>query len=375
MDMVLLLLACAGSADDSAAPPLPEPLDLPADPAENGVPVGVRTIEDRGQTLEVWYPAADAAAGSPTEQVDFSVFVPTSVTDVIGPVAFPLLVSGAVRDAPLRVPEAPYPVVVFSHGFGGTRLQSLDYTVHLASRGYVVVAADHPGRTMGDLLPCLFEPALDGCDLSGMTSDPAISDVEDVLDWLADASSSGTFAGALDVDHIAMTGHSAGGGTTESMADDPRFTAFLPMAAGARPETDAPVLLMGGTCDAFATDGSMVEAWEAVPSASLVRILDAGHLAFSDLCELNLLGLAEDTLVGREDVNQFLLEQLIALASDGCAEATPEPSLEGCSGTYLPLTTSDPIVRHYATVFLDAALRGEGGGVTAGVFPEADVPG
>ena len=38
-----------------------EPLTLPADPAEDGVPVGVRTVEAEGQTFEIWYPAADSA--------------------------------------------------------------------------------------------------------------------------------------------------------------------------------------------------------------------------------------------------------------------------------------------------------------------------
>jgi hypothetical protein len=37
-----------------------------------------------------------------------------------------------------------------------------------------------------------------------------------------------------------------------------------------------------------------------------------------------------------------------------------------------PLETSAPIVRHYSTVFFDSALMGEGPGVEAGVFAEAD---
>ena len=59
----------------------------------------------------------------------------------------------------LRSPETPYPVVFFSHGLGGARVQSINYTTHLASRGYVVLSADHVGRRMTDLLPCLLSPA------------------------------------------------------------------------------------------------------------------------------------------------------------------------------------------------------------------------
>ncbi len=373
--MLLFLLACTDAADDSGAVTVPEPLLLPSDPAENGVPVGVTTVRAHDQTMEVWYPAPDAAATEVTEQADFGQFVPASVTDVIGPITFPVVEMGAVRDAALRVPEAPYPVVVFSHGFGGMRIQSIDYAVHLASRGYVVVAADHPGRMMTDLLPCMFQPALDGCDLSGMTGDdPAVEDVGDVADWLGEAASEGFFAGALDLDRLAMSGHSAGGGTVQSIAEsDDRFTAFAALAAGAAPATSAPFLLMGGTCDAFASDASMVDAHAAVTGSELVRIVDAGHLAFSDLCELDLLALANDLLVDRDDINSFLLDQLVALASDGCPVAVPEPSLESCGDAYLPLAVSDPIVRYYSTVFFDAALRGTGPGVSGGIYAEADV--
>ena len=135
--MLVFFLACTTDTT-----PSPEPLNLPEDPAEQGVPVGVRTYQDAQITLEIWYPASDSVADQEGESVDFDGFLPASVTDRLGPVDFPSIPTIAVRDAPLRVPETPYPVVLFSHGFGGTRLQSVDYTTHLASRGYVVIAPD-----------------------------------------------------------------------------------------------------------------------------------------------------------------------------------------------------------------------------------------
>jgi len=374
--ILALLAACSGADPDDSGASAPEPLVLPADPAEMGVPVGVRTVLANDQTIEVWYPAPDAVAGEPTEVIDFGVFVSDEVKAVLGDIAFPPLPTAAVRDAPVRVPDSPYPVVVFSHGFGGVRVQSVDITVHLASRGYVVVAADHPGRMMTDLLPCLFSPALEGCDLSGMTGDdPAVEDVGDVADWLGDAQAEGDFAGTLDLDHLVMTGHSAGGGTTQAILEsDPRFGVGISFAAGAAPDSEQPLLLMGGSCDAFADDASMQSARDAVEGhGTLVQIADAGHLAFSDLCELELLELAETVLEPRDDVNQLLLGQLVALASDGCPEAVPDPALEACGESYLPIEVSDPIVRHMATVFLDQQVRGEGDGVVAGAFAEATV--
>jgi dienelactone hydrolase len=365
--MLSLLLACAEPA------PAPEPLDLPADPAAAGVPVGVTTVHaDDGVTLEVWYPAAESAAGAATESPDFDQFLPPAFVEHVGAIGFTSFDSGAVRDAALRVPEAPYPVVFFSHGFGGMRLQSLDYTVHLASRGYVVIAADHPGRMMGDVLPCLFSPALDGCDLSGFGGeDPAEDDIGSALAWMDAAAESGFFAGALDTAQLGLSGHSAGAGTTVSVGDaNARFSALLPMAGYGAPTRDVPTLLMGGTCDSFARDADAEPMYEALAEGNLVRIAGAGHLAFSDLCALDLAGLADTWLADRDDLNATFYPLLLQLATDGCPGFVPAADV--CAdGAYLPLETSAPIVRHYSTVFFDNMLRGEGPGVEAGIFAEA----
>ena len=211
-----------------------QPLDLPDDLAIEGVPTGVQSISARGQDFEIWYPAPDGA-GEP-EQADILQFVPQEVQDAVGGVDLPALHSG-VRDAPVRNSDELYPVVVFSHGFGGYRLQSLDLTTHWASRGYVVIAADHPGRRMQDLLPCVFSPPLDGCDLS--FDDPGPKDVEDILDWLEEHAEDFD----ADLDHIALAGHSAGGATTATLGnEDERFSALLPMAAAQSVEREVPTL-------------------------------------------------------------------------------------------------------------------------------------
>jgi predicted dienelactone hydrolase len=108
--MWLLLGACSAR---------PEPLNLPEDPAETGVPVGVRTVLASGLTVEVWYPAAEVHRGEPGSPIEVENFVPAAVQEALGDVEMPSLSSNAVRDAAVRVPESPYPVVLFSHGFGG----------------------------------------------------------------------------------------------------------------------------------------------------------------------------------------------------------------------------------------------------------------
>ncbi len=367
---MLFLLACEqiDDANNEVETVDTEPMDLPSDPAERGVPVGQATIDAGGQMAEVWYPASDDYVDVATDAADFDQFVPASLVEKVGAVSFPTIDSMAVRDADPRQPESDgYPVVVFSHGLGGMRIQSLDYAAHLASRGYVVVAVDHPGRRFEDLLPCVFTPALDGCDLSGFSSDPGVDDVGLLLDWVMDGGLDDYFG---DASRLGMSGHSAGGGTTITLGtEDSRIDASLVMAAPGLPER-GPRLVMGASCDGIIAIDEVRASGE---SGEVVVINDAGHLAFSDMCELDLVGLAETLLAPRDDVNKALLDQFLALASDGCEGSVP--AAETCSATeYLPLETSDPIVRHYATVFFDYTLYGGGDGVRAGAYDEAEVP-
>lgn len=362
--MILLaaaLLACSGGADtgDAAAP---EPLVLPAEPDARGVPVGVRTVRTDTLVMEIFYPAPDAAADDPTEIADLDQFIPESVTDVIGPIALPQLDPGMVRDAALRVPVQPYPVVLFSHGFGGFRLQSLDLVVQLASWGFVVVAVDHPGRMLGDVLPCVFTPPLEGCTLS-FTEDPGEVDIPRALDWLQGAAVDGFLAGGIDLDRVALAGHSAGAGTTASVGNaDDRFAALLPMAAAVGVTRDVPALAMGGACDFVADGDALVAAWEAsVDGTRLVVLEGAGHLVFTDLCALDMGTVADQLLAPRDDINQALLDQLMQLAVDGCPGATPTVSRPECQDGFADLALGQRIVRAHATTFLSVTLAGQGG--------------
>ncbi len=362
------------TGDDDA----PEPLDLPADPAATGVPVGVLTTTVGDLTVEVWYPAADATAGRETESIDVGSLMPASVVAVLGDVDLPALDTIAVRDAAVRPPEEPYPVVLFAHGFGGFRLQSVGTTTHLASRGYVVVAADHTLRTFGDVLPCLFDPPLDDCDADTfLGEDPTPDQLAALLAWLDEANgeSGGVLEGVLDTTLVAVTGH-GGGGIAASAVGDAQggVSAVLAMGGAGTTERDVPVLLMGGGCDALFTMEEVEQARETSTDALLVDIEAAGHLAFTDMCAIDLAGFAEEVLLPRDDMNELLVEQLMQLTVDGCPGHVPDPPpAEECAGGYLPLETSETIVRHYATVFLDRALRGTGPGAEAGAFPEADV--
>ncbi len=348
-----------------------EPLDLPTDPAVTGAPVGVRTEVHGDLHVEVWYPAAESARDAATESIDFRDFVPPGVAEALGDFELPTLPTVAVRNAEVRRTDAPFPIVLFSHGFGGTRTQSPDFTTHLASRGYVVLSTDHAGRSMPDLLPCLFSPPLEGCNLAFGGDDPAVDDIEallELVDTLNDAQR-GPFEGRLDVSTIGLSGHSAGGSTTASVGNvEARITALLPMASGAPITRDVPALRLAGTCDQTIRYDALTEQ-HATGSGDLLAVEGAGHLAFSDLCALELGTFADTYLSDRDDINELFLGQLVALGTDGCPGVRPARTRPECTEAFLPLEDSLPIVRHYATTFFDQALRGEGPGPQPDAYP------
>jgi predicted dienelactone hydrolase len=103
---------------------------------------------DRPLTLEVWYPGVIPAG---IEQR-------TTYTDVLGSgpgnpqrpnTPFPIT-GRALRDAAPDASQGPYPLVIVSHGYPGSRYLMAYLCENLASKGYVVVAIDHTESTHGD---------------------------------------------------------------------------------------------------------------------------------------------------------------------------------------------------------------------------------
>jgi dienelactone hydrolase len=368
----LVLLAACPSPDDIVSGG-PEPLNLPDDPAADGVPIGVRTIEHDGNTLEVWYPASDHTSGE-TPELDVASYVPQVFTDAVDPFELPTLPMRAMRDVAVRPSVEPYPAIVFSHGLGGFREQSVDECQHLASRGYVVVAVDHPGRMLGDLLPCLLSPPLDGCIFPTVV-DPGVAGVRAALHWLEN--SSDFLNEHVDIERLGMTGHSAGGGTTLNMMDiEDRFLAFAPQAVDrAVIDEERPTMFLAGSCDFAAESVDVAETAATMPDAFTVELLGAGHMAFTDLCTLGLQQFADDILWPRPDVSSATLQGLLDLANSGCPAPAPPPTVdgEGCEADWMPLAESEPILRHALTTFFDLHLKGQGSRMADGVFAGARI--
>jgi predicted dienelactone hydrolase len=253
------------------------------DPSRRGpYTVGVRTVKltdpsrSRMLEVEVWYPAQSDGKSNTYE-----------LNGALGSIA--TLSSSARRDA-TPVAGGPWPLVVFSHGFGGIRFQSYFFTEQLASHGFVVAAPDHTGNTLLDLAQL-------GSDTARAQS--AIDRPLDVI-FLTDELLAGVSAlGALPLDatRIGLSGHSFGGWTTlEAARRDPRFKVLIPMAPGFRDGStpgfvamlNRPLLIVGGSLDHTCEFGpnQQVPYDLALRPKALLQVVNAGHLDFSNLCEI-----------------------------------------------------------------------------------------
>jgi dienelactone hydrolase len=209
------------------------------DPFSRGAyPVGVRTetLKDKSRNerpipLEIWYPASEEHRGgdlAPQSQDRYVIFGGHQVRQE------------AVRDA--QAASGSFPVVLFSHGFAGHRRQSTFFCTHLASHGYFVLALDHGGNTLNDMVQLAMRVASEGID-SPKTTEQLLGsyvfdrprDVSYVLDALA-CGAVECLRGRADPSDVGVSGHSFGGWTTLVAAGlDRRIRAALPMAPAGAP--------------------------------------------------------------------------------------------------------------------------------------------
>ena len=284
-------------------------LPLPVDYAAAGPwPVGARTIEVAGLTTEVWYPATPGSeAGLEPAVYDIRLHLPEEDQGKIPDDQNPWQPCDCVRDLPLDEAHGPYPTILFIHGTGGFRTQSLTQMTHWASRGFVVVAADHPGLTLADALHLT---------IGGDFADQATQ-----LLGAIDAPSGGLafLAGHIDPTRKGVSGHSAGGGVVSALGALPGVRVIIPMAAGGA-EAGASLestLVLGGLEDGIVPFTEQQKGYAATPPRKrLVGLGAAGHLAFSDIC---LLGKDQGGLLQIAEDNGVAVSPIIAgLAKDGC---------------------------------------------------------
>lgn len=149
------------------------------------------------QQMEIAMPHHDGAAAGAT------VWYPSGGGGERAMVAENLVFHGVEAALFATVAEGPHPLVLFSHGMGGTARAQAWLASALAARGAVVVSVNHPGSTWGD-----FDMA------EGVRHWTRAIDLSAALDAiLADPA----FASHVDTSRIMAAGFSYGGWTALSL--------------------------------------------------------------------------------------------------------------------------------------------------------------
>ncbi len=145
----------------------------------------------------------------------------------------------------IRTPDGDgnAPLVIFSHGLGGSRNGGKAWGEHWSQNGYYVIHVQHPGSDQAlikDGGGAPIEKLKRGATAEQLLG--RVDDIRFVVDEIARRQAKGdTTVARIDLNRMAMTGHSFGASTTMALADtrypgpikslaDDRFKAFIALS-------------------------------------------------------------------------------------------------------------------------------------------------
>ena len=295
--------------------------------------------EGRQLLVDMWFPV-DEGAITDEEPAEYTLQ---------GPLA---LESEVALEGPPISSAGRFPLLVFSHGFGGTNTQSTPLMETLASHGFIILSPEHTGNT-----------ALDGSDPN--PDEKRVPDVSFLIDtMLARSADSGdTLFEKIDGDQIGVLGHSFGGTTSVGMLvgwagapADARVKAIVVIAGGVRTfeasalaTIDEPVLMLAGTLDPNAIMNHNF-GWDEMTSASAlykVEVTGANHTHFANICQIGnfLISIG----IGKE------------MWPDIGAGALTEPYNDTCEGDVYPIEEAIRVQNLYTVAFFKRYLLGDTG--------------
>ncbi len=248
--------------------------------------VGTRDLVIEGENpldIRVWYPALneDNAETVISYPYEIKMDVPPGMTATVA--------GRALSDAPYNLSASPYPLVILSHGFimGSTTYAWLGE--HLASYGFVVIAPEHQE---------FYDEAVSDFWRAGIARPQAVHTVLDYAEEQAKAD--GVFAGLIDMDQVAVIGHSYGGYTSLALAGAQYDIAgFEALCAAAREANDPEVWLcdvilpyVGDMAELAGLDSVPEGLWPSLGDSRVDAIVSMAGDAFF----FNQPGLAEITV-------------------------------------------------------------------------------
>ena len=325
--------------------------DLPAPGGPFAVGMGIETWTDtsRPETFTVnpndsrrivvqyWYPAEDPDQGDSqgkgrAQTIDKSNAYPyidqpdKRLSAFAKTMGLPRFLVAHIRDVkthsllnqPIHPGTNTLPLIVFSHGLGGMKSQNSIQAEELASRGYVVIGADHAF----DAYLTIFDDGStadyrsSGSDISneaefwaarGPQLQARTGDIRFILDVIKSrsteaqdnvATSTMSLWQRIDPDRIGVFGHSFGGATSlMALSQDPRIRAAIALDGWMVPVpeaaidagTDKPVLYLGQErwdeplnyekLDRFIANSAGQAKKEIWPGTKHMDFADAPHLS------------------------------------------------------------------------------------------------
>lgn len=373
----LILLAVSAS--------LPALLPIPAVPAPHGpYPVGTLTAEltdlsrkelysgrdePRRFLIQIWYPAQPPPAGAqPAAWMPEARLVAPAIADYLELPHFfldhlALAKTSSYENLPANLSGAPYPLLIFSHGWNGFRQQSTFLMQELASQGYVVVALEHPYGARLTVFPDGTQAPNNPQALPPSSSLPQdeyeatgrilvnqwVGDMRYALDQLEAWNQQDPhqrLTGLLALDRLGVFGHSTGGGAAIQFCEsDIRCQAGLTLDAFMRPVSLA--VLQQGTRQPFFYLFSELWPFErntelfntylahSNPESHIVTLLGADHYDFSDLPALTPLAsqMGLKGPINGPRVQRIIQEYVVAYFNQAL-KGQPSPLLDGPSVNY-----------------------------------------
>jgi predicted dienelactone hydrolase len=368
--LITLILLCLFLPVASAqAAPRP---DAPKYAKRGVFAVGTREfkIDDKVRPLvgTIWYPALKAA-----DQKEETTYTAGLLSDK----------GFAIRDAQPDTKNGPYPLIIFSHGYMGLRLQSLWYTEHLASYGFVVMAVDHPGSTLFD-----YQNA-DPVDNWALRPSDALREIN--YAEMVFNPKGGSLEGVIDMNSIAISGHSLGGYTALAVAgaqlnfDDLRaWCATKPdpalkpeLACGDYLKNENAIAKRRGLGDAPkglwpATTDKRIKAMVALAPAN-APVFGKSGLAAIQVPTMIIVGSKDQTTIPERDAYPAYegissTRKALAVLENGghylFVQSCPPIAITlnlywGCSDQVWDMDRAHDLINHMATAFLLETLKGD----------------
>lgn len=199
--------------------------------------------DKRELMVQIWYPADAKAKGKmQVYHSDMDVFAegyhkifnfPKLLFSSIGYVK-----THSIEQAEISNAEPSYPVLLFSHGLTGNKMQNTFQVEQLVSQGYIVVGIDHTYSSTASIFPNgrvapLIMPDINSIADLDKANVQWVEDARFVLDQVEQLAANDPdqrFTGRMDMNNVGMFGHSFGGATSvQALMTDSRIKAALNM--------------------------------------------------------------------------------------------------------------------------------------------------